>query len=115
MSHMRRRGHRTEAMACLTRQGVPSLRLLVYTRSQGRCWFCGAVVALAEGTMDHRHPVAKGGATEIRNIYWACRPCNTAKGCLDLEAYRASIGGGTFWGEQAWAIPGHLAGSTKDN
>ena len=42
-----------------------------------RCHYCGAK---AELTMDHVHPLSKGGEHSPENIVGACGPCNFSKG-----------------------------------
>ena len=81
-------------------QPAPPLRLVVYVRCKGHCWFCGAVTPFQVGSVDHLVAVHQGGATTLANQVWACVPCNKAKGCLPLEEFRAQRGGGVFWGER---------------
>ena len=52
-------------------------------RSSGRrCVYCGTSVDLNSATLDHVHPVARGGASEFGNLVAACAPCNRLKGDL---------------------------------
>ena len=100
MARYKSRAKRRATMQTLIYE-APQLRLIIYARSGGRCFYCGALTALALGTMDHRVPIQRGGQTEVSNLVWACREDNIAKGHLSLAEYRAHVNAGTpFWGEQ---------------
>ncbi len=45
-----------------------------------RCVYCGTGVDFATATLDHVHPVARGGTSEFGNLVAACGPCNRLKG-----------------------------------
>jgi len=45
-----------------------------------RCVYCGALLELDIATIDHVHPLAKGGANAPGNLVVACAPCNRMKG-----------------------------------
>lgn len=50
-----------------------------------RCAYCGAVRPL---TVDHVHPLARGGTNYITNILPACKPCNCAKKAKTLGEWK---------------------------
>lgn len=61
----------------------------VFYRFGGRCYFCA--VPLNRGpddfnrdprrfTIDHIHPVARGGGNQRTNLVACCRRCNSSKG-----------------------------------
>lgn len=52
------------------------------------CAYCGA-----EGKMtrDHATPLARGGSNDIGNILPACKRCNSKKGTLTADEYRARL------------------------
>ena len=52
----------------------------VFLRDTYHCLYCGCAVTKREATMDHVHPISKGGKTEWENIVTACGPCNSRKG-----------------------------------
>jgi len=52
-------------------------RRLVFDRDRGQCVFCGTIHNL---TIDHIHPLSKGGNGNIENLQTLCRKCNHAKG-----------------------------------
>jgi 5-methylcytosine-specific restriction endonuclease McrA len=45
-----------------------------------RCVYCATPLALEVATLDHVHPVAKGGPHCPGNLVTACAPCNRLKG-----------------------------------
>ena len=45
-----------------------------------RCVYCAVPLALEVATLDHVHPVARGGAHTPGNLVTACAPCNRLKG-----------------------------------
>jgi 5-methylcytosine-specific restriction endonuclease McrA len=51
----------------------------VYLRDDGKCQYCGDHVERKESTLDHVHPVSKGGKTTWENTVTACAPCNADK------------------------------------
>ena len=44
-----------------------------------RCVYCAAQLDYAGATLDHVHPLAKGGAHDQGNLVSACPPCNRLK------------------------------------
>ena len=62
---------------------VPSaLKRAVFQRARGRCEYCGLAQAGQEARfhVDHVHPLAEGGATELQNLALACVSCSLRKG-----------------------------------
>jgi 5-methylcytosine-specific restriction endonuclease McrA len=51
----------------------------VYLRDNGTCQYCGEGVDRKESTLDHVHPISKGGKTTWENTVTACGPCNADK------------------------------------
>ena len=65
------------------------LRAFVAERERHRCAYC-AKGDWEDGTrfnLDHVQPRARGGTTNVRNLVWACQPCNQAKGPQSIEAF----------------------------
>lgn len=54
-------------------------RANVYLRDGGACQYCGESIERKEATLDHVHPVSKGGKTTWENCVTACGPCNSNK------------------------------------
>ncbi|WP_168562383.1 HNH endonuclease [Rhizobacter sp. SG703] len=59
---------------------VSKRRRDVHAKCDGRCHYCGKVLAL-DGSwhVEHALPRALGGLDEISNLFAACAPCNLAK------------------------------------
>lgn len=47
---------------------------------QGVCYYCQQRFAPDQLTMDHIHPIARGGESSKKNCVPACKECNTKKG-----------------------------------
>jgi 5-methylcytosine-specific restriction endonuclease McrA len=69
----------------------------VYLRDNYRCLYCEGAVSKKTATMDHVHPISRGGKTHFENIVTACGPCNTRKGSkIDMRPiYKPYIPG--YW------------------
>ncbi len=52
----------------------------LYYRDHAVCQYCNKALTIKEVTMDHVHPVSKGGKTTWDNIVAACNSCNSRKG-----------------------------------
>jgi 5-methylcytosine-specific restriction endonuclease McrA len=63
-----------------------------------KCAYCGGTESL---TIDHVHPLAKGGVDSPTNIVPACRSCNYSKGKKEARSWFESQG---FWSEERWII-----------
>lgn len=62
------------------------LRFRVMRRDKYRCQLCGVSAGSGgvEMEVDHKVPVAKGGATIFENLWLLCKPCNRGKTDHDL-------------------------------
>lgn len=45
-----------------------------------RCVYCAEQLALEAATLDHVHPVSRGGGDDLGNLVVACAACNRMKG-----------------------------------
>ena len=56
-----------------------------------RCAYCkkAAWDSQTRFELDHVVPRSKRGPTNVRNLVWACRPCNQAKADKDIKAFLA--------------------------
>ena len=45
-----------------------------------RCVYCAEELVLEVATLDHVHPLSRGGADDVGNLVVACGPCNRMKG-----------------------------------
>jgi hypothetical protein len=91
-----------------TAQASMGLRRAVHAKTNGRCFYCGAHVRCAAEdlprdwlflrgggptmVMDHADPKARGGADHVSNRLPACGGCNSAKGWLTVDEFRALQG-----------------------
>lgn len=57
-----------------------SVKRAVIERDQGRCRYCGRLLASTEIQLDHVRPRCLGGGRQAANLVVACLPCNTRKG-----------------------------------
>lgn len=51
----------------------------IYARDEGRCGICGTELTYEEATIDHVHPLSKGGTHGPDNVQIACDACNKSK------------------------------------
>ena len=51
----------------------------IYLRDNGKCQYCGTYIERRHSTLDHVHPVSKGGKTTWENCTTSCAPCNSSK------------------------------------
>ena len=58
---------------------------LIYARDGGRCYLCGAPVALEVASWDHVVALARGGPHIHENVRVAHPLCNQRKSDLDLD------------------------------
>lgn len=68
---------RTTKHGYVRRSFSSPLRLRIYKRDGYRCVFCGSNEDLS---IDHRHPVSRGGTNDEDNLQTLCMPCNVRKG-----------------------------------
>jgi 5-methylcytosine-specific restriction endonuclease McrA len=68
-----------------------SAELLAWEAAQRKiCHWCGS--KCGPWHVDHRVPLAKGGAHELRNLVIACSNCNLRKGARDPIEFAQSLG-----------------------
>lgn len=51
----------------------------------GKCYYCEGKFTPEQLTMDHLHPIIRGGETSKKNCVPACKECNTKKGYKTLS------------------------------
>lgn len=64
---------------------VPFSRENLFHRDDGRCVYCNIELTLKTFTIDHVHPVSKGGLTDWHNCRASCSVCNGLKGNKTIE------------------------------
>jgi len=67
------------------------IRIKVFKKTKGKCFYCGMKLVLDSYHIDHAHPKSKGGSDDINNLLPSCGTCNLQKGCLTIEGYRAAL------------------------
>ncbi|EGT0014780.1 HNH endonuclease [Clostridium perfringens] len=55
--------------------------------SQNICCYCGKELAPEERTVDHIHPINRGGETVLENLAVCCQRCNFEKQDMTLQEY----------------------------
>lgn len=66
---------------CPESQRTPTLnRRAIFRRDQRLCLYCGQQYHENDLTLDHIHPLSRGGAHSWMNLVTACRRCNQRKG-----------------------------------
>lgn len=66
-------------------------RKRVLRRFDGCCAYCGAALKPSTLTVDHVHPVYRGGTNDYDNLFPACRGCNNQKSTFTIEEFRTEI------------------------
>lgn len=62
------------------RRGVANQRTRILMRDRYRCQYCAVRPPVAELTLDHILPRARGGRSTSDNLAASCRTCNNRKG-----------------------------------
>ncbi|CAJ1611451.1 HNH endonuclease [Clostridium perfringens] len=57
--------------------------------SQNICCYCGKELVPEERTVDHIHPINRGGETVLENLAVCCQRCNFEKQDMTLQEYIA--------------------------
>lgn len=67
-------------------------RLAIYLRDGLACVYCAASVEDgASLTLDHIHPVDKGGSNSTINLVTSCVRCNLAKGTRNVREFAKAV------------------------
>jgi 5-methylcytosine-specific restriction endonuclease McrA len=64
----------------------PALRAAMYRDQRGYCALCFKPLILADSTIDHIKPIAKGGTDDWWNLQLAHKHCNVGKGSRYLRS-----------------------------
>jgi 5-methylcytosine-specific restriction endonuclease McrA len=67
----------------------------------GACPDCGGPLTTANFSLDHRHPVCRGGGHALANLAVTCAACNRAKGPLTAAEYRQLLALLAAWPAEA--------------
>ena len=77
-----------QALGCELRDFTSAQWFELLHEFQHHCGYCGREVTLE---LDHRVPFSRGGTHTKANIIPACHQCNTAKGAMTEDEFRALI------------------------
>lgn len=67
--------------------GEISQEAILKIEEENHCYYCGKL-CIEDKTIDHKHPVSRGGTNDIDNLVVACRSCNCSKNDKTEEEYR---------------------------
>ena len=65
----------------------------VYSKTKGKCIYCGCKLDFYNFHIEHFIPKCKlkKNKNNINNLFPSCVDCNLLKGCLDVEEFREKI------------------------
>lgn len=75
-----RRGDQRRGRPLIAREYKRALKRATMRDCSRRCVYCALPLDHTVATLDHVHPVARGGAHVPGNLVTACAPCNRLKG-----------------------------------
>lgn len=52
-----------------------------------RCIYCREKISFNTCELDHVHPMSKGGAHYLYNVFFACRGCNSQKHAITIKRF----------------------------
>lgn len=64
----------------------------ILVRDNFKCQFCGTVLSMRNGTIDHVFPRSRGGAHSLDNCVASCKTCNNMKGDMLLADFEKKTG-----------------------
>lgn len=83
-----------------------------HARFGGACFYCGKLLPIDAAqdafTLDHLQPTVAGGAGDLHNLVFCCKPCNAAKAATTLATFSS-----TRVAEYAAALERHLSRCLK--
>lgn len=78
---------------------TPKQRQAIYSKTQGRCAYCGNPITIKQMQVDHiiavEHANTSQALNEIENLFPACRQCNYIKSTMCIEKFRLYVEGVT--------------------
>lgn len=77
---------------CLYRSRAVTVEV-IYRRDDGVCHLCEDFVEREQASRDHLRPRFDGGRTTFANIKLAHRDCNSRRGHMPVETFRAKMAG----------------------
>lgn len=64
---------------------------ILLKRDGAYCYLCGEIQIPWRMVVEHKIPLSRGGTNDISNLAMACKDCDTAKGSMTEEEYRATL------------------------
>ncbi len=58
----------------------------------GTCFYCNKGLKADAMTVDHVEPQKLNGGESVQNLVLACKPCNSAKAHIPIEAFKPNAG-----------------------
>lgn len=91
-------------------------REAIFARDGHRCVYCGAEFPVAQLTVDHVQPRARGGDGSGGNLVTACGPCNVRKGHRRVAEFLADepLAAAHFFERARHVWPRHLRTIAED-
>lgn len=84
-------------------------RLAIYLRDGMACVYCGAAVEDgATLTLDHVHPVSRGGSNDATNLVTCCSRCNSSRGARSVAEFADAVAGYLNHGTDPAEIVAHV-------
>src|SRR5882672_3972288 len=73
-----------------SRRSVTYSRRCYLARRDGLCChYCKKVISIENSTIDHRTPLMRGGKDDPSNLVLACGTCNSQKGPMTEQEFKA--------------------------
>jgi hypothetical protein len=66
---------------------IPIQRQRIFSKTEGRCFYCDTALDITDFHIDHKIPRSKGGSSQSENLVPACAPCNLRKGALSADEF----------------------------
>jgi hypothetical protein len=63
-------------------------RVKVFSKTDGKCYYCGCILCYQTFHIDHIEPTSRGGTNLQSNLAPSCPGCNTSKGPKTIEEWR---------------------------
>lgn len=85
---LKKRSKEYEVLFDITLEEIRNLFLKYYGK---QCRYCTDILLVSNIVCDHMHPLSLGGDSTPKNLTIICKRCNTRKGHLTDEEYKALL------------------------
>ena len=62
-----------------------------FEKTGGQCPYCPAKITETSFSLDHIHPISKGGTNHLNNLIACCKSCNSKKGIFSLKQFKQKV------------------------